>query len=52
MIASGVPLKEIGGRLNVSVKTVSTYRSRIMEKMEMKSNAEMTRYAMTHQMID
>ncbi len=52
MIASGVPLKEIGGRLNVSVKTVSTYRSRIMEKMELKSNAEMTRYAMTHQMID
>jgi two-component system, NarL family, invasion response regulator UvrY len=52
MIASGVSLKEIGGRLSVSVKTVSTYRSRIMEKMGMKSNAEMTRYAMTHQMID
>ncbi len=52
MIASGVPLKEIAGRLNVSVKTISTYRSRIMEKMEMTSNAEMTRYAITHQMID
>jgi DNA-binding NarL/FixJ family response regulator len=52
MIASGVPLTEIGSRLNVSVKTVSTYRSRIMEKMEIKSNAEMTRYAMTHQMLD
>lgn len=52
MIASGVPLKEIAGRLNVSVKTISTYRSRIMEKMEMTSNAEITRYAITHQMID
>lgn len=52
LIATGVSLKEIGGRLNVSVKTVSTYRSRIMEKMEIKSNADMTRYAMTHQMMD
>jgi DNA-binding NarL/FixJ family response regulator len=52
MIASGVPLTEIGDRLHVSVKTVSTYRARIMEKMQMKSNAELTRYAMTNQLID
>ena len=52
MIANGVPLTEIGGRLHVSVKTVSTYRTRIMEKMQMKSNAELTRYAMTHSLID
>ncbi|MGA3343992.1 MAG: response regulator transcription factor [Terracidiphilus sp.] len=52
MIASGLPLTEIGGRLHVSVKTVSTYRARIMEKMQMKSNAEMTRYAMMHQLIE
>jgi DNA-binding NarL/FixJ family response regulator len=52
MIASGVPLTEIAGRLHVSVKTVSTYRARIMEKMEMKSNAEVTRYAMMHQLIE
>lgn len=52
MIASGVALTEIADRLRVSVKTVSTYRSRIMEKMQMKSNAEVTRYAMTHQLID
>jgi DNA-binding NarL/FixJ family response regulator len=52
MIASGVPLTEIAERLHVSVKTVSSYRSRIMEKMQMKSNAEVTRYAMTHQLID
>jgi DNA-binding NarL/FixJ family response regulator len=52
MIASGVPLTEIGERLHVSVKTISSYRARIMEKMQMKNNAELTRYAMTHNLID
>jgi len=52
MIASGVPLTEIAGRLHVSVKTISTYRARILEKMQMKSNAEVTRYAITHRLID
>ena len=51
MIASGVPLTEIADRLHVSVKTVSTYRSRIMLKMQMKSNAELARYAMMHQLL-
>jgi DNA-binding NarL/FixJ family response regulator len=52
MIAAGVSLTEIGDRLHVSVKTISSYRSRIMEKMQMKSNADLTRYAMTHSLID
>ena len=52
MIAAGVPLTEIGEKLHVSVKTISSYRARIMEKMQMKSNADLTRYAMTHSMID
>jgi DNA-binding NarL/FixJ family response regulator len=52
MIAAGVPLTEIGDRLHVSVKTISSYRARIMVKMQMKSNAELTRYAMTHGLID
>jgi DNA-binding NarL/FixJ family response regulator len=52
MIASGTPLTDIGERLNVSVKTISSYRARIMEKMQMKSNAELTRYAITHKLID
>jgi len=52
MIAAGVPLTEIGERLHVSVKTISSYRARIMEKMQMKSNAELTRYAMTNSLID
>jgi len=52
MIAAGVPLTEIGDSLHVSVKTVSTYRARIMEKMQMKSNAELARYAMTQGLVD
>ena len=52
MIAAGTPLTEIGERLHASVKTISTYRARIMEKMRMTSNAELTRYAMTQGLID
>jgi DNA-binding NarL/FixJ family response regulator len=52
MIAAGVPLTEIGDSLHVSVKTISTYRARIMEKMKMRSNAELTRYGMTHGLIE
>jgi len=52
MIASGTPLTDIGERLHVSVKTISSYRARIMEKMQMKSNAELTRYAISHELID
>ena len=52
MIAAGTPLTGIGESLHVSVKTISTYRARIMEKMQMKSNAELTRYAMTQGLLD
>ncbi len=52
MIADGVPLTEVADRLHVSVKTISSYRARIMEKMQMKSNAELTRYAMANSLID
>jgi len=52
MIAAGVRLTEIGDRLHVSVKTISSYRARIMEKMHMTSNAELTRYAIAHSLID
>jgi two-component system invasion response regulator UvrY len=51
MIASGVSLTEIGNRLHVSAKTVSSYRARVMDKMQMKSNAELTRYAVAHNLI-
>ena len=44
MIAAGHSLTEIGEVLCISVKTVSVYRSRVLEKMRMKSNVELTRY--------
>ena len=51
-LASGSPLTSIGNQLHVSVKTISTYRARIMEKMQMGSNAELTRYALKHKLIE
>jgi len=50
MIGNGVTITNIAGQLNLSAKTVSTYRSRILEKMKMKSNAELTRYIVTNQL--
>jgi two-component system invasion response regulator UvrY len=52
MIASGKTLKEIADELALSVKTVSTYRSRILEKTGMKNNAELTHYAIKHHLVD
>ena len=44
MIALGKTVKEIADKLSLSVKTISTYRARILEKMKMKNNAELTHY--------
>ncbi|MDH5553335.1 MAG: response regulator transcription factor [Nitrosomonas sp.] len=52
LIAAGESLTEIGHKLSLSVKTVSTYRSRILEKMDMKNNAQLVRYAIQHQLIE
>ena len=52
MIASGKTGKEIGEELFLSIKTISTYRARILEKMEMKSNAELTHYALKHGLVE
>ena len=51
-IASGEALKEIAQELFLSEKTISTYRSRILDKMNMKSNAELTYYAIKNGLID
>jgi two-component system invasion response regulator UvrY len=51
MIASGKTVKEIADRLSLSVKTISTYRARILEKMKMKTNAELTHYAIRTQLV-
>jgi len=50
-IASGKAVSEIAAQLSLSITTVSTYRSRIMAKMNMKSNAELTMYAIDNQLL-
>ena len=52
MIASGRTLTEIGAALGLSVKTVSVYRARILEKLKLKNNAELTRYGIEHRLVD
>ena len=51
-IASGKTVMEIAQELSLSEKTISTYRSRILEKMQMKNNAELTYYAIKNQLVD
>jgi two-component system invasion response regulator UvrY len=50
-LAEGESVSEIAGRLFLSVKTISTYRTRIMEKMGMKTNADITRYAIKNNLL-
>ena len=51
MIASGKTVGEIATTVNLSITTISTYRARILEKMSMKNNAELTRYAMQERLV-
>lgn len=51
LIASGKTSTEIAKELFLSIKTISTYRSRILEKMEMKNNIELARYALKHNLL-
>lgn len=50
-LAAGRSVSEIGRELCLSVKTVSTYRARILDKMGMKSNADLTSYALRNELI-
>jgi two-component system, NarL family, invasion response regulator UvrY len=45
LFASGLGMKEIAGQLSLSVKTISTYRCRLLEKLNLSSNAQLMRYA-------
>lgn len=51
-IASGQAVGEIASTLNLSVKTISTYRTRVLEKMGMKNNAELMQYAIRNTLIE
>ena len=51
LIAGGETVSEIGTRLGISVKTVSTYRTRVLEKLGLRTNAELTYYAIKQELI-
>ncbi len=51
MIASGKAVSQIARELSFSVKTISTYRARILAKMGMKTNAELTHYAIENKLV-
>jgi two-component system, NarL family, invasion response regulator UvrY len=52
LLASGKTVKEAAGDLSLSAKTISTYRSRILEKMALKNNSQLMRYATRLRLID
>jgi two-component system invasion response regulator UvrY len=52
MLAKGKSVTEIATEISISDKTVSTYRARILDKMEMKKNAELTIYAIKNNLIE
>jgi DNA-binding NarL/FixJ family response regulator len=51
LIASGKPVSQIAFEIKLSVKTISTYRARLLEKMGMKNNAELTHYAIKNALV-
>jgi two-component system invasion response regulator UvrY len=51
LLASGKKVSEIAHQLSISIHTVSTYRSRILEKMRMHSNADLIRYALEKNIV-
>jgi DNA-binding NarL/FixJ family response regulator len=52
LLGSGLTISDIGRELGLSVKTVSTYRARVLDKLGMKSNAELMRYAIENKLLE
>ena len=52
MIASGKTVSQIAKELSLSVKTISTYRARVLEKMDMNTNAQLTHYALQNGLVE
>jgi two-component system invasion response regulator UvrY len=52
LLASGKTVGEVSRELSLSVKTISTHRARIMDKMKMKTNAELTHYAIKNRLVN
>lgn len=51
MIGAGKTVTEIANKLSLSVKTISMYRSRLLQKMSLRNNAELTHYALRHELV-
>ena len=51
MLAGGQTIKKIASELSLSVKTVSTYRTRILQKLRLKTTADIIRYALSQQLV-
>lgn len=51
LVASGNSLKEIAGKLNVAIRTVVFHKANIMEKLGLRTTAELTRYAIRHRLV-
>jgi DNA-binding NarL/FixJ family response regulator len=51
LLALGHPVKQVAARLDISVSSVNTYRGRILEKLKLRSNAELIRYAIHHGLV-
>lgn len=52
LIAAGRSLKEVAATLNINPKTVSSFRTRLLAKLELKTNADLVRYALEHKLIE
>lgn len=52
LMGTGASMKEIGARLGVHGKTVTTYRTRILQKLGLKTSADIVRYAVTHRLLE
>jgi DNA-binding NarL/FixJ family response regulator len=52
LLASGKTVTQVAEEMKLSVKTISTYRTRILEKMKMKTNAELTHYAIKNRLVE
>ena len=52
LLAAGISVTEIAGQLNLSVKTVSTHKANLMQKMSLANSSELVRYALRHGLTD
>jgi DNA-binding NarL/FixJ family response regulator len=52
LIGSGLSVSQIAAKLALSVKTISTYRARVLEKMDLHNNAQLIHYAIKHQLVE